>query len=159
MRFTTKALVAGGSVAIGLAALAAPAFADTIPVTANVGTAITMAWNSPASMDLSGLPGTSPTGSLSYTVSSNAATGYTVNVNPTNATGFADGTGDKIPNNKLALNGSAFWADSSAMTAHSKTGMSGGGGDPYTDAYQLNIPAGTPAGAYSQTLTYLATAK
>jgi hypothetical protein len=45
------------------------------------------------------------------------------------------------------------------ITPVNKSSVSGASGDSYTDTFKLNIPGNAPAGNYSESFTYLATAK
>jgi hypothetical protein len=161
MRNSIKALIASGTVLAGLAGVSAPAFAAGTPVavTGTVNGVISMT-GPPASLALAGDPGTTANGDVSYAIGTNDGNGYTVTVTPsgTNLNGPMP-----ISNSTMG-----YWAGKSgpiqnfgsgAITPVNKSTASNGSGDFYTDQFQWNIPSNAPAGAYTETFTYLATPK
>jgi len=161
MRFSIKAAIAAGVALAGLAGLSAPAFAAGTPV-AVVGTVngVISMTGPPANLALAGDPGTTATGDVSYAIQTNDGNGYTVTVTP---------SGSAL-NGPMAISNSTmgYWAgktgpiqnfNSGPITPVNKSQGSTGGGDFYTDQFQWSIPANAPAGAYSETFTYLAIAK
>jgi hypothetical protein len=165
MRNRTLPIAAGIVALAGLGAAAlgsSPAFAAGSPVaiTATVNQTISMT-GPPATLALSGNPGTTATGNVAYTVTTNDASGYTVTVTPS-AAYFANG-GNSIPNSAMGYvpNGGSQinFSNSTPITAVNKSTVSGASGDAYTDTFSLAIPANAAAGAYTESFTYLAVAK
>jgi len=161
MRFSIKAAIAAGVVLAGVAGLSAPAFAAGTPVavTGTVNGVISMT-GPPASLALQGDPGSTATGDVSYAIQTNDGNGYTVTVTPS---GSVLNGPMAIPNNTMG-----YWAGktgpiqnfgSGALTPVNKSQGSSGSGDFYTDQFQWSIPGSAPAGAYTETFTYLATPK
>ncbi len=163
MRKSIKVAIASSTV-LGALALAGPAFADGNPVgiTANVGQTISMS-GPPAALALNGNPGTTATGSVNYSVTSNDAAGYSITVSP-GATALANSqAGASIPNSAMSYipdnHSSMQFQGANALTVINKNTVSGAGGDSYNDQFSLAIPGNAVSGAYAETFTYLATGK
>ena len=160
MRFG-KTLIASG-VLLGSLAAATPAFASGAPVaiTATVNQTISMT-GPPATLALAGDPGTTSSGNVAYSVTTNDPNGYNVTVTPSG--GFLQGPGsNSIPNSAMGYtpNGGSQvqFSNATPLTVNNKLAASAGGGDSYTDSFKLAIPGNAAAGAYAETFSYLAVA-
>jgi len=160
MRFG-RTLIASG-VLLGTLAAASPAFASGTPVaiTATVNQTISMT-GPPATLNLAGDPGTTSSGNVAYTVTTNDPNGYNVAVTPSAPYLTGPGT-NSIPNSAMGYvpNGGAQvnFNNSTAISVNNKLTASAGAGDPYTDSFKLAIPGNAAAGAYTETFSYLAVA-
>ena len=160
MRFG-KTLIASG-VILGSIAAASPAFASGNPVaiTATVNQTISMT-GPPASLALAGDPGTTATGNVAYSVTTNDPNGYNVTISPSSSN-LVKGT-DLIANSAMGYvpNGGTQvqFSGATPLTVNNKNTVSAAGGDSYTDNFKLAIPGNAPAGAYAETFSYLAVAK
>jgi hypothetical protein len=160
MRFG-KTLLASG-VLLGSIAAATPAFASGSPVavTATVNQTISMT-GPPATLNLAGDPGTTASGNVAYTITTNDPNGYHVSVTPGGT--FLQGPGsNSIPNSAMGYvpNGGSQiqFNNGGTLSVNAKLAQSAGAGDPYTDSFKLAIPGNTAAGAYTETFSYLAVA-
>jgi hypothetical protein len=162
MRFKTKAAIIVGNVVLGAVALAGPAFAagNPVAVTANVGQTISMT-GPPASLALNGDPGTTASANVNYKVTTNDASGYSVQITP-GGTSLVNG-GSVIANSAMGYvpdGGSQLqFSGATPLTVNNKNSISGTGGDSYTDTFNLAIPGNAPSGAYAETFSYLVVAK
>lgn len=153
------ALAAGTLMAPAARAASTPPGATTANVV--VGSAITLTNLSP-SFTLSGNPGDVPAAAaVSYTVTTNNATGYNVTVQPETATLVGTGTNTAtIPFSSLQVDGTALPAPAPAtpVQVHNQTTPSLATGDNLTDNYTM--PGGIPFVApdtYTGKIDYVAT--
>ena len=160
------AAAGAGALATGvLIAPAARAVATTpSATTANVvvGSAITLTKLS-TSFTLSGNPGdVPPAATVSYTVTTNNATGYNVTVQPETASLVGTGTNtDTIPFSSIQVDGTALPAPAPAtpVQVHNQTTPSITTGDNLTDTYTMPTP-GIPfvkPDTYTGKIDYIAT--
>ena len=125
-------LAAAGALALSVGT-ALPAFAagNPVAITATVNQTITMT-GPPASLALSGNPGTTATGNVAYTVTTNDASGYTVTVTPggtalvNGGNTILNGSMGYVPNGGTQVN----FSGSTPLTVVNKSTFSGGSGDP-----------------------------
>jgi hypothetical protein len=153
------ALVAALTVALGGPALAA---GTPVSVSATVGQSITLTGLSTSVAFPTTVPGqtASITGAESYSVGTNDQAGYTLTETAgTNA--FMDGGSATIPTSPnwvVAVTGPGVTISFSPTTTPKTVTAPAAAtsGDAYTENWSLAIPAGQPAGAYTDSLVYLA---
>ena len=159
------ALAAGASVLTALPA--ARAQADTVGATVTVTAALTLALT--GSVSLTGAPGDTPVqvGAVQLVVTTNNLTGYNVTVTP-DAIDLVGAPSGTIPFNSLQVLNTAIVGSTTLdytsltfptpLTIHNQATPSAPTGDAFANNYRITIPAGAAPGAYTGTITYLATA-
>ena len=165
-----KALITAAAALAAAAIPAAPALASGPN---SGGSAVGASVTVNESISINGLtgtvqfPATNPGGTASvqsaenYTVTTNDPLGYTLAISAGTGNAFTDGGSATIPNANLSIgensgNGTPVGSFSAATeTLDTKTAP---GTFSYAENWALAIPAAQPAGAYSETFTYLATA-
>jgi len=150
-------------------AMAAPALAqgptqsNTITVTAPVNESITMSGQASFSFPAT-VPGGSQTvtAAEAYTVSTNDLLGYTLNLNTGSSQMVAiPATATPIPNTALSVTETAtapqtIHLTSGGFTINKTSAPTTGSGDAYSENWTLAVPAGTLAGNYTESFTYIA---
>lgn len=161
--FARLAVLAGaGALAAGLAAPAA--FADSPSTSAQasvtVAQSISFAFTSPASFTLT--PGQTQAGALAFTVSTNDHLGATITLAAPDLT--LGGGAASIPAGDLSYiskqGGSEVDQGPQALTNAAAQVLSfahATDGTGYTQDWTATVPASTPPGSYSTTLTFVAT--